>query len=121
TFARYFERHKGLEHKAGVPKGGTFVLVYQPSAPRYTATIPEKEIRLMDRLADLGREEPAETTIKKEVGYRYADTVSLIEKLGLGADATKVLDALKKREEAEKLVSRLPGGVVIADFYIPYL
>lgn len=126
TFARYFERHKGLEHKAGVPKGGTFVLVYQPSAPRYTATIPEKEIRLVDRLTDV-REQPAETTFKKETGrlvkntMKYADTVSLIEKLGLGADATKVLDALKKREEAEKLVSRLPGGVVIADFYIPYL
>ncbi len=123
TFARYFERHKGLEHKAGVPKGGTFVLVYQPSAPRYTAIIPEKEIRVLDRLADAGREEPAKTISKKEVGYglKYADTVSLIEKLGLGADATKVLDALKKREEEEKSVSKLPGGVVIADFYVPYL
>ncbi|GGC44611.1 hypothetical protein GCM10011386_41140 [Parapedobacter defluvii] len=137
TFARYFERHKGLEHKAGVPKGGTFVLVYQPSAPRYTAVIPEKEIRLVDRLTDVVKEEPAETITKKDTGrllkdtksasllssatVKYADTVSLIEKLGLGADATKVLDALKKREEAEKLVSKLPGGVVIADFYVPYL
>jgi len=137
TFARYFERHRGLEHKAGVPKGGTFVLVYQPSAPRYTAVIPEKEIRVVDRFADVVREEPAETTTKKETGrllkdtksapllssatMKYADTVSLIEKLGLGADATKVLDALKKKEEAEKLVSKLPGGVVIADFYVPYL
>jgi hypothetical protein len=27
-FANYFYNHPGLEHKAGVPKGGTFVLVY---------------------------------------------------------------------------------------------
>ncbi len=27
-FKNYFAKHPGLEHKAGVPKGGTFVLVY---------------------------------------------------------------------------------------------
>lgn len=29
NFNRYYQQHPGLEHKAGVPKGGTFVLVYQ--------------------------------------------------------------------------------------------
>lgn len=29
NFSRYYEKNTGLEHKAGVPKGGTFVLVYQ--------------------------------------------------------------------------------------------
>ena len=28
VFANYFPKHPGLEHKSGVPKGGTFVLVY---------------------------------------------------------------------------------------------
>lgn len=27
-FSNYFKKHPGVEHKAGVPKGGTFVLVY---------------------------------------------------------------------------------------------
>ncbi len=102
TFAKYVDKHKGLEHKAGVPKGGTFVLVYQPAAPRYTAVIPDRDIRKPNLLL-------------------YADTVSLIERLGLGADASKVLDALKRREDEEKQVSKLPAGVVIADFYLPYL
>jgi hypothetical protein len=31
-FYNYYNKHYGLEHKAGVPKGGTFVLVYHPPA-----------------------------------------------------------------------------------------
>ncbi len=30
-FFNYYNNHYGLEHKAGVPKGGTFVLVYHPA------------------------------------------------------------------------------------------
>lgn len=147
TFATYFDKHRGFEHKAGVPKGGTFILVYQPPAPRYAAVIPEKEIRVLDRLAESDRPMTLhavrdeklgakETTVRDLSGAvsktsspisiasnnkRYSDTVSLIEKLGLGADASKVLDALKRREAEEKLISKLPGGCVIADFYVPYM
>ncbi len=32
SFYYYYNKHYGLEHKAGVPKGGTFVLVYHPEA-----------------------------------------------------------------------------------------
>ena len=28
TFSEYLEKHPGLEHQAGVPKGGTFIIVY---------------------------------------------------------------------------------------------
>lgn len=31
SFLYYYKKHSGLEHKAGVPKGGTFVLVYHPA------------------------------------------------------------------------------------------
>src|SRR5690606_4647321 len=55
TFAKYFEKHKGLEHKAGVPKGGTFVLVYQPPAARYSAVIPERDLRLVAQPIESGR------------------------------------------------------------------
>lgn len=33
NFLTYFKNHTGLEHKAGVPKGGTFVLVYHSGDP----------------------------------------------------------------------------------------
>ncbi|WP_310503369.1 hypothetical protein HDF24_23075 [Mucilaginibacter sp. X4EP1] len=36
TFLNYYKNHTGLEHKAGVPKGGTFVLVYHTA----TTTTP---------------------------------------------------------------------------------
>ncbi len=32
NFLTYYKNHPGLEHKAGVPKGGTFVLVYHSGA-----------------------------------------------------------------------------------------
>lgn len=123
TFARYFDRHKGLEHKAGVPKGGTFVLVYQPSTPRYAATLLDTQIRLIDRPVMAIKDDLPARVARKESSLQltYADTVRIVEKLELGIEATKVLDELKKREEAEKPASRVPGGVVIADFYVPYL
>jgi len=43
-FANYFKKHPGLEHKAGVPKGGTFVLVYS------NANLAPQPVILMDRL-----------------------------------------------------------------------
>jgi len=39
TFLNYYKNHPGLEHKAGVPKGGTLVLVYH-TAPATTPTAP---------------------------------------------------------------------------------
>ncbi|MFB2121366.1 hypothetical protein [Parapedobacter sp. 2B3] len=127
TFARYFETHRGLEHKAGVPKGGTFVLVYQPSSARYSPIIPERDLRLLAQPIETSRSattaKPATTATKLLAADSkiYADAVSLIERLNLGTEASKVLDALRKRGEEEKQDSRLPGGVVIADFYVPYL
>ncbi len=43
-FANYFKKHPGLEHKAGVPKGGTFVLVYSK------ANLAPQPIILIERL-----------------------------------------------------------------------
>ncbi len=38
NFLNYYNKHYGLEHKAGVPKGGTFVLVYHPAAAAQSNT-----------------------------------------------------------------------------------
>ncbi len=38
VFYSYYNKHYGLEHKAGVPKGGTFVLVYHPAPQSTTAS-----------------------------------------------------------------------------------
>ena len=37
-FSNYFNQHKGMEHKAGVPKGGTFIIVYNPPVHRQPGT-----------------------------------------------------------------------------------
>lgn len=127
TFAKYFEKHKGFEHKAGVPKGGTFVLVYQPAAPRYSTIIPDRDLQFVAQPIEISRPiattkiQTATTKLLASDRKIYTDAVSLIERLNLGSVASKVLDELKRREEEEKQQSQLPGGVVIADFYVPYL
>ncbi len=39
NFSYYYKKHGGVEHKAGVPRGGTFILVYHE----------ERRNRLIDR------------------------------------------------------------------------
>ncbi len=71
VFSNYFRTHPGLEHKAGVPKGGTFVLVYS------------------EPLKDSGETKYAETSFEAPL-------------LGRGGE-------------------EISNGIVIADFYVPYL
>ncbi len=64
TFLNYYQNHTGLEHKAGVPKGGTFVLVY------HTAT---------------------STTTTNANAANNIDTVNVIDKANTGSTSTLVM------------------------------
>jgi len=105
SFLQYFRKHPGLEHKAGVPKGGTFVLVYH------------------------------ETALRKEVGVAAASSSPLS-----AADYEVLRDFVSQctnapGDQQKKAISILSNyrpaaieqgysigqGIVIADFYIPYL
>jgi hypothetical protein len=50
TFSAYAANHTGLEHLAGVPAGGTFVMVYATTMTTPSPTIPTTTVSLDDRL-----------------------------------------------------------------------
>lgn len=145
NFSEYFKKHTGIEHKAGVPKGGTFILVYNgatdlvltlpdltfnralisglslaATSPRLTANTP-----VSDSPSILSGEiptSPSALTLKSVDKTEFEFASDLIKNLNLGDAAKKVLDALNlKDREIRDQGSSIAKGTVIADFYLPYL
>lgn len=143
NFNEYFKKHPGLEHKAGVPKGGTFVLVYhgvpqqQGLRPNLSFAADFANIAFTPNLA--GRESLSLTVnptgnvaainrnldlINPQItrSTEFGQAAELIRNLNLGVDAERVLAILNSRDqELRDQVLRIPRGTVIADFYLPYM
>ncbi|GAA0879205.1 hypothetical protein GCM10009119_21730 [Algoriphagus jejuensis] len=148
NFNEYFKKHPGLEHKAGVTKGGSFVLVYNGvperllTLPDLVITNPNLDIVIRNTLANLAAKESAaksvtmdksalvteiskkesliEITAAKRTEFEFAS--DLIKNLNLGDAAKSVLDALNiKDKEIRDQATPISKGTVIADFYLPYL
>lgn len=96
-FVHYFRKHPGLEHKSGVPKGGTFVLVYHQEQTA-TVTADNQENLTIGKIREL---------LSKGSGYSLEFMSKFNEFAG----------SFQPREEAFPITD----GVVIADFYVPYL
>lgn len=113
TFVNYAASHTGLEHKAGVPAGGTFVLVYTSTTviadfclpyiccsdcPPVAFIIPEPKVSLSlpkasacsNELLLLFRANPADGTVKASPGFE--DTVVKTPEGNYYFDASKVKD-----------------------------
>ena len=142
NFSFYFKNHGGIEHKAGVPRGGTFILVYHE----------ERRNRLVDRNSlfvnqDLSNlmlanfrdlitpEVPLDTLTYKtkllQTSILYKDPelyVRFKDVLTQYLDDCKDLPDDKRKQitdiinqEARPVQFVLTDGMVIADFYIPYM
>ncbi|MEN2280587.1 PKD domain-containing protein [Algoriphagus sp. SE2] len=145
NFSEYFKKHPGLEHKAGVPKGGTFILVYngvlERVLPSFNANI-DREILSELSIASSTPKEPTANLfglrasekpeeisrsnnllgIKSINKTEFELASELIGRLNLGEAAKNVLEALNlKDKEIREQASPIPKGTVIADFYLPYL
>jgi hypothetical protein len=138
-FTDYYKKHPGLEHKAGVPKGGTLVLVYKPYINRsLTRPIPN------DRLKAAGApvvkadstaiakarllETQAAPTKRSQVLNLDENTLSRVTKLvadtrGVSdVDKSRLIDILAGRGQSDLIQDYdIEDNVVIADFYIPYI
>jgi hypothetical protein len=108
SFKQYYNAHPGLEHKAGVPKGGTFVIVYHKAT----------DINIINPLQ--------EVTTETNVTTLDPINIALIRKLA--EDCSSVTPAQKNQIIANLPPLEIPqssysltDGEVIADFYIPYL
>lgn len=135
----YFERHPGMEHKAGVPKGGTFILVYHET-PRRTLTLDFRrgiasvfrdipginfeKINIDEKLVDI--EFLNNPDLKEsEITFRFYNALTrYMDKCkdmddDTREEITKILVHRPKTEKPEKF--RVTDYSVIADFYLPYL
>lgn len=128
-FSNYAKLKTGLEHKAGVPKGGTFVLLYFdrpgnretpetraaaaeniiPGAAANTATFAagkptdeeklEQNIQGIQKVVELNKEEFASAEL-----MQFQLLLNKVQALPASAETM-----------------RIPEGVVFADLYIPYM
>lgn len=144
SFARYAEQHPGLEHKAGVHRGGTFVLVYAASqTPRTSQQLPG-ELQSKNNITDAGRFQTGEITAQQ---YRDTDAFALyivsnedsvdkevelssflsFQKIRPGSPASESLirEMNTKIGNIRQVFSRNLNSpaqdIVIADFCLPYL
>jgi hypothetical protein len=142
NFSYYFKTHGGIEHKAGVPRGGTFILVYhEERLNRFidkNALFVNKDLGnlMVSRFRDLIQQDvPLDTLTYQtkllqtsilykdpELYVRFKDVLSkyIEECKDLPEDKRKEITEILDREPKPKQFE-LTNGMVIADFYIPYM
>jgi hypothetical protein len=126
VFLNYYKDHPGLEHKAGVPKGGTFVLVYH-SEPVDTAVTVINTDRAKAAASSKSRMEMLPETISPAMSSYDDGTIKMIRKFvndchdAPAETKQKIIGLLGRRPTKKTPAYTIPDGAVIADFYIPYL
>lgn len=139
NFMNYFKKHPGIEHKAGVPKGGTFILVYHET-PRRTKK-PAREMVMAEVPGEIRENVKykegilSEANIHELIKEAAVKDTTLLKNFHLALTQylriCKDMDDDTKDEITDILVSippvlaptkfRIPDYAVIADFYVPYL
>lgn len=122
TFLNYYKNHPGLEHKGGVPKGGTLVLVYHSEQ----ATLSTNSGATFTRNPVLVADEPIAVKGTATSVTFDKSTIDLLKSFvndceDAPADKKqKLIDILSFRPPVQRTFE-ITDGTVIADFYIPYL
>ncbi len=139
NFLNYFKKHPGMEHKAGVPKGGTFILVYHETPPRRLVAdlvaVRDLVATLPGAVAGVDEVRNELTNINELIKKSYVQEPTLLKNfqlaLGKFVDTCKDMDETTKGQINSILVNipaepepprfRVPEQAVIADFYVPYI
>jgi len=124
--ARFIEKHPGLEHKAGVQPGGTFVLVYlnkMQTKPAGTVGTVRYEVADNYTAARVKTSSPEETEKRIAVLEKYSE---FLKKENLATEEISRVEALIKEEQSGLLgrvpsYANIPDNTVVADFSLPYL
>lgn len=139
SLKQFSASHPGLRHKGGVPRGGTFVLVYKNIELPAAVSAFEKDMLLGEFLVSdaAGGEVKAATTekvVSKAARTKYTATrltllktqSSLMRDRGMSdQEIEEILGvSLSDLQQAAGLTDDktmwLESGTVIADFYLPY-
>jgi len=140
-FTQYLADHPGVDHKAGVPRGGTFVLVYyEKPAPVAGNAAQQASTALKNAVNNPVALQNAVGTISLAAGASTstaapAQTSGLYQRLTdivqdkqysfTAAQQQAILKVITQKSPAATLTDasrvQLPDKGVIADFYLPYL
>lgn len=133
--AHFLAAHPGVQHKAGVPLGGTFILVYHdPPTPRLTAgdsVVPVGPVRIaVDTGAlPIGGSANRRTLLARALG-RLQFKAGLTDDPDLGFVFEELTGRVfHPRDEFSNgatqvyaaTVAELDEGTVVADFFLPYV
>jgi len=130
TLAYYARKCPGIEHKAGVTKGGTFILVYHQKA---TTTSDNQDFIRIIRTAQPGVSNLAATAASAGA-TTTTETAATAGKIAVTAaqsarsplaTITKDIELLLRdtpaKSKLDALLEEIPDGAVIADFYLPFI
>lgn len=142
NFNYYFKKHGGIEHKAGVPRGGTFILVYHEERGGRTVDVNSLFLNshlnnlLLSQFHELLHPDVSlETQEAKakllsvatlyrdpELYIRFKDVMQqyLDDCKDLPDDKRKAITTIINQPPDAKRY-QVPNGAVIADFYVPYI
>lgn len=122
SLPRFLQDHPGIQHKAGVPPGGTFVLVYHQQEG--TAKPMLGKVAGLDAAPDGGPDQAGAPTLAGALA-RIGGDESLVSnpdiQLLLGSFASFQGQVATSADVIDLAVNGLADGAVIADFYLPYL
>ncbi|TXK50291.1 hypothetical protein FVR03_05215 [Pontibacter qinzhouensis] len=142
TLREFSNAHPGLQHKGGVPVGGTFVIVYRDLVPDNPDAPGIPPVRGVTDLTDFILDEIVVTadrvtattnrTTKKEVytakqRTEFTKKINMLQSKGLLRQeieemlGIKIADVLRGQGRFDNQLRNIGNGIVIADFYLPYL
>ncbi len=109
----------GIQHKAGVPMGGTFILVYhEQSERRQVDTNPDGQFRLSS-FGKVNTKAGDAASSFFSGNQALLSSILLLEELAFLQQVNAVNET--PNQVLDPIVANMKPGTVIADFYVPYL
>lgn len=135
-FGDFLKKHPGVQHKSGVPMGGTFIVVYHddPTPLRRPKTLLGDMGIVKENFANAGFSTETTEAISIAFSRIQTNTEMLVDpdiQLFINEFSKKlpskdfIIDRGIRLKTAEKIISEtvneFSDGTVIADFYLPYI
>jgi PKD repeat protein len=133
--SEFIKHHTGLEHKAGVEPGGTFILVYLNKVQN--EIVREENLSNLSRVENLThlssvesmRPNEAKSFSVRDASKRVSEMekyLELLKKENQSKDEIAKIEKLVAEERGRiaglsRAVTEIPNNTVVADFALPYL
>lgn len=117
-FSNFIRKHPGVDHKAGVQPGGTFILVYSGDSIAVDVQTIEETVVISQHIVQLQCQEAALLSIDARTIAQSNELAYIQAQL---AQCYSVEDALANNVPISNEVIQLDASQVIADFSLPYL